>query len=448
MKIHLSDHFTFGRLIRYTLPSIITMIFTSIYGIVDGFFVSNFAGKEEFTAVNFIMPFIMILGGVGFMFGTGGGALIATTLGEGKRERANRIFSLIVYTAFSLGVVISVVGIALIRSVASFLGAEGELLENSVIYARIILAANPVFILQYVFQCLFSTAEKPKYGLYITVAAGAANIVLDVLFVGVLSQGLVGAALATVVSQCVGGFLPVIYFARKNSSLLRLGKTKIEGRVLLRACTNGSSEFLSNISTSVVSMVYNSQLLKYSGEDGVAAYGVLMYVCMIFMSVSIGFSVGCAPIVSYHYGAGNKDELRGLLKKSVVLLVASSAFMFVSAELLSRPLSLVFVSYDEGLLALTTGAFKIFSFSFLFSGFTVFVSSFFTALGNGFVSAAVSFSRTFVFQIAAVLLLPLVFAANGIWAASVAAEACALIVGALFLFANNKRYGYMKNRMH
>lgn len=442
MRIQLSDHFNYSKLLRYAFPSIIMLVFTSIYGVVDGFFVSNFVGKTPFSAVNFIMPFLMILGSVGFMFGTGGGALISQAMGEGKPEKANNLFSLIVYTSMVCGVILAVLGLIFIRPIAAALGASGQLLEDSVTYGRIILAAIPAYILQYEFQCLFSTAEKPALGLYVTIAAGFTNMILDALFVAVFSFGLEGAAAATAISQCVGGIIPLIYFARPNQSLLRLGKTAFDKGALAKTCINGSSELMSNISMSVVSMLYNAQLLKYAGEDGVAAYGVLMYVSLIFQAVFIGYSMGTAPITGYHYGAGNHPELKNLLRKSLVLIGVFAVIMFVSAFALARPLSLIFVSYDEELLNMTIHAFSIFSFSFLFSGYAIYASSFFTALGDGLTSAAISFLRTLVFQIAAVLILPLFFKLNGIWFSIVVAEVMALIVAVLFLRIKQKKYYY------
>lgn len=442
MNIQLSDHFTYKKLLRYTLPSIVMMVFTSIYGVVDGFFVSNFVGKTPFTAVNFIYPVLIILGCAGFMFGTGGGALIAKTMGEGGRERANSLFSLVIYAAAVCGVALEALGLALIRPAAAALGAQGQLLEDSVVYARVIMLALPAYILQYAFQCLFATAGKPALGLAVTIAAGCANMVLDALFVAVFKWGLVGAAAATAASQLVGGVLPLVYFARPNPSLLRLGKTQLDWRALGKVCTNGSSELLSNISMSVVSMLYNAQLLRYAGEDGVAAYGVLMYVSLVFQAVFIGYAVGTAPVIGYHYGAQDHGELRGLRQRSTVIIAVFAAAMFAAAQLLGRPLSLLFVGYDEELLALTAHAFTIFSFSFLLSGFAIFGSSFFTALNNGLVSAAIAFLRTLVFQVAAVLIFPLIWKVDGIWLSIVAAEAMAVAVVAAFLWGLRKKYRY------
>lgn len=440
--IQLSDHFTYKKLLRYTLPSVIMLVFTSIYGVVDGFFVSNFVGKTPFTAVNFIMPFLMILGSLGFMFGTGGGALIAKTLGEGDREKANKTFSLIVYISAAGGLVLAALGILFIRPFAVLLGAEGQLLEDSVTYGRIILLAIPAYILQYEFQCLFATAEKPTLGLFVTIAAGLTNMVLDALFVAVLPWGLEGAAAATAISQCVGGIIPLIYFSRPNTSLLKLGKTHMDLKALGKTCTNGSSELMSNISMSIVSMLYNVQLLKYAGEDGIAAYGVLMYVSLVFQAVFIGYSVGTAPVIAYHYGAQNHSELKGLLKKSLMIIASFAIVMFTAAYVLAKPLSQIFVGYDEGLLDLTVRAFSFFSFSFLFSGIAIFGSSFFTALNNGLVSAAISFMRTLVFQIAAVLIFPLIWDVDGIWLSIVAAEGMAVAVTVLFLRTQRKKYRY------
>lgn len=443
MKISLSDHFNVKKLLRFTLPSIIMMIVSSIYGVVDGFFVSNFVGKTPFAAVNFIMPFLMILGTVGFMFGTGGSALVAKTFGEGDKERANRIFSLLIYVSMILGVTIAALGIAFIRPVAHMLGARGEMLENCIIYSRVVLVGLPAFILQMEFQSFFVTAEKPSLGLYVTVGAGVTNMVLDFLFVGVFSFGLVGAAAATAISQMVGGFLPLLYFARKNTSILKLGKTHFDGKALLKTCTNGSSEFMSNISMSLVGMLYNIQLLSYAGEDGVAAYGVLMYVSMIFCGVFIGYSIGSAPIIGFHYGAGNHGELKGLLKRSVGIIAVLSVLMVGLSFLLSSPLSSLFVGYDEELLEITKHGFNIFSLSFLFMGMAIFGSGFFTALNDGLTSAAISFLRTLVFQIAAVLIFPLLWGIDGIWWSIVAAELAAVAVFVIFLFAKKNKYHYM-----
>ncbi len=440
--IQLSDHFTFRKLLQFTFPSMVMLAFTSVYIVVDGFFVSNFVGKTPFTAVNFIMPFLLILGCVGFMFGSGGGALIAKTMGEGNREKANRIFSLLVYISMGVGLLLGGLGIVFLRPIAVALGGTGQLLEDSITYGTIYLLATPAYVLQYEFQCLFITAEKPKLGLYATIAAGLTNIILDAVFVVGCSWGLVGAAAATALSQCVGGIIPLIYFGRKNSSLLRLTKTTFDGKALLKICLNGSSELLSNVSMSIVGILYNIQLLKYAGEDGIAAYGVLMYLNLIFQAVFFGYSIGTAPIISYHFGAQNFQELKGLLRKSIVMLSAFSFVMFVAAELLGRPLSILYVGYDQTLLDITLRAFLIYSFSFLFSGFSIFGSSFFTALNDGLISALLSVLRTLVFQIAAVLLLPLLWKLDGIWLSIVVAEALAVVATIICLLWKRKKYQY------
>ena len=440
--IQLSDHFNYRRLLRFTFPSIIMLVFTSIYGVVDGFFVSNYAGKTPFAAVNFIMPLLMILGCIGFMFGTGGGALIAIAMGEGRTKKANELFSLVVYVSTVCGVLFAVLGFLFLRPVALLMGAEGELLENCIIYGRIILLAIPFYVLQYEFQCLFATAGKPKLGLYVTVAAGITNIFLDALFVAGFRWGLEGAAAATSLSQFVGGVVPLIYFGRKNDSPLRLVKCGFDKKALGKICVNGSSELMSNISMSLVSMLYNVQLMKYAGEDGVAAYGVLMYVGMIFQAVFIGYSVGTAPVIGYHYGAQNHEELKGLLKKSVILVGAFAVLMFVSGQLFAGPLSRLFVGYDAELLELTMRAFRFFSFSFLFSGFAIFGSSFFTALGDVIVSAVISFLRTLVFQCLSVLIFPLFWQIDGIWCSIIAAEVLAVGVTVLFVIGKRGKYHY------
>ncbi len=438
--IQLSDSFNYRKLLQFTFPSIVMMIFTSIYGVVDGFFVSNFAGKTPFAAVNFIMPMLLILGCVGFMFGTGGSALISKTLGEGKSRKANELFSMLVYVSIILGILLAVLGFFLIRPVAVIMGAEGELLEDCLLYGKINLLALPFYILQYEFQCLFAAAEKPKLGLYITVASGITNMVLDGLFVAVFSWGLAGAAVATAFSQFVGGILPVFYFAGKNESRFQLVRFQFDGRALVKICTNGASELMSNISMSFVGMLYNIQLMKYAGENGVAAYGVLMYVSMVFQAVFLGYAVGMAPVVSYHYGAGNKKEVKNLLRRSILLIGSFSAAMCVMGELLGRPFSVLFVGYDGELLDLTAHAFAVFSLSFLFSGFAILGSSFFTALNDGLTSALISFLRTLVFEAAAIMIFPMIWGIDGIWWSVVVAEILAVLVTILFLVKKRKRY--------
>lgn len=444
MKIQLSDHFSYGRLLRFTAPSIAMMIFTSVYGVVDGFFVSNYAGKTPFAAVNLIMPFLMVIATVGFMFGTGGSALVAKSFGEGEPERANRNFSLFVYVSFALGVVLAVMGIVFIRPISIRLGAEGALLDNCVVYARIILAALPFYVLQLLFQSFFVTAEKPQLGLAVTVSAGLTNMVLDAVLVISLPQQykLAGAALATALSQVVGGTVPLFYFARKNSSILRLGRTSFDGRAILKACTNGSSEFMSNVSMNIVGMLYNTQLLKFAGENGVAAYGVMMYVSMIFSAAFIGYSIGTAPVVGYHDGARNFPELKSLLRKSLVVIGLFGVCMVASAELLSSRLARMFVGYDAALMELTVSGFQIFALSFIFMGFAIYGSSFFTALNDGLTSAAISFLRTLVFQVAAVLLLPTIWDIDGIWMSIVVAEFMAVVLTAAFLAIKRRKYHY------
>lgn len=442
MKIYLSDKFTYGKLLRFTAPSIIMMIFTSIYGVVDGFFVSNYVGKTPFAAVNFIYPFLMILGTVGFMFGTGGSAIVAKTLGENNEEKANRLFSFFVYISVALGAVIAVLAFIFIRPIAAALHAEGELLENCVLYGRIFILGLPMYVLQMEFQSFFVTAGKPGLGFLSTVAGGLTNMIFDALFIVVFKWGLAGAAAATVMGQCVGGIIPLAYFFRPNTSLLRLGKTNFDGAALLKATTNGSSELMSNISMSLVSMLYNIQLIKYAGEDGVSAYGVLMYVNLVFLAIFIGYSIGTAPVIGYHYGAKNPAEIGSILKKSFVIIGISSLAMLGFSEVMAGPLSRIFVGYDPALYEMTVHGFRIFSFQFLFAGVSIFASSFFTALSNGGVSAMISFLRTLVFQMAAILILPLIWKLDGIWISIVAAELVSFVVSLIYIAAKRKKYGY------
>lgn len=443
MKIKLSDHFTYSKLLRFVFPSIIMMVFTSIYGVVDGLFVSNFAGKTAFASINLVMPFVMILGGIGFMIGTGGTALVSKVLGEGKKEKANEIFTMMIIFTLLLGALLSVIGVISMPWVAKFLGATEEMMADCVLYGRIVTGFTVAFMLQNVFQSFLISAEKPKLGLLATVLAGITNMALDAIFIIVFKWGVAGAAIATGLSQCVGGIFPLIYFLRKNSSLLRLTKTKLEIKPILNACGNGSSELMSNISSSVVSMIYNFQLMKYVGEDGVSAYGVLMYVQFIFVAIYIGYSIGCAPITGYHFGARNHNELKNMLRKSSFLSAVSGVVLTILAIALSSPLAKIFVGYDKELYELTRHAFRLFAYSFLLAGFNIFTSSFFTALNNGAVSAAISFMRTLIFQTSSVLILPIFLGVDGIWWAITVAEFFAFILSLIFLFAKRKKYNYI-----
>lgn len=443
MKIGLAEHFNYKKLICFTIPTIIMMIFTSIYGVVDGLFISNVEGSDAFAAVNLIMPFVMVLGSIGFMIGTGGSALVSKTFGEGDNEKANRIFSMLIFFLVGAGIILSIVGITFLNPIAKLLGAKGEILTSSVLYGRVLLIALVPFLLQNAFQSFLVTAEKPGFGLIISIIAGVTNMVLDFLFIYVFRLGVVGAALATAISQFVGGIIPFIYFLRKNRSMLRLIKTKLDKKALFQSCGNGSSEMLTNISTSLVNMLYNMQLMKLVGADGVVAYGIIMYVGFIFSGTYLGYSVGIAPIVGYHYGAGNKDELKNLFKKSLILIITTSIIMTILAEILSKTLASIFVSYDANLLQMTTTAIRLFAISYIISGINIFASSFFTALNNGFVSALISFLRTLVFQIIMILVLPLILGLNGIWLAVVVAELLALIVSITCFIVNRKKYEYI-----
>lgn len=442
MNIQLSEHFTYKKLIQFTIPTIIMMIFTSIYGVVDGLFVSNCVGSDAFAGVNLIMPAIMILGSIGFMIGTGGSALVSKTIGEGNKEKANRYFSMLLYVVTIIGFIFTVIGLIVMESVAKLLGAEGNLVEICVTYGRTLIIALIPFMLQNCFQSFLIVAEKPRMGLIISIITGVLNMILDFLFIYVFKMGVFGAAVATGISQLIGGIVPLIYFIKKSETL-KLVKTKFELKPILQACANGSSEMVTNVSMSLVNMLYNLQLMKYAGSDGVVAYGIIMYVSFIFSGTYMGYSIGSAPIVGYHYGAKNKEELKSLLKKSLKLLTITSIVMTAIGELLAKPLASIFVSYDANLLDMTVNAIRIFSISYLISGINIFASSFFTALNNGVVSAAISFLRTLLFQIAMIFVLPLIWGLNGIWIAVVFAEVLALIVSITFLVVNRKKYQYI-----
>ena len=442
MQIQLSDHFTYKKLMRFVLPTVVMMIFTSIYSVVDGFFVSNFVGKTPFAAVNLIFPVLMIMGALGFMLGTGGSALVARLLGQQQPDKARQTFSLLTYVGVVLGILLAVLGIVWMRPIAVFLGAEGELVELCCIYARILLLALPGFMLQNMFQSFLITAERPRLGLAVTVIAGVANMVLDALFIAVLNMGIAGAAAATAISQMLGGVIPLVYFLLPNSSTLRLVRCRFDGKALLKALTNGASEFVTNISMSVVAVLYNFQLMHYAGEDGIAAYGVIMYVSFVFVAIFLGYAIGVSPLVGYHYGAENHSEMHNLFKKSMAFLTVSGLMLTLTAVALAGPLSRIFVGYDANLYALTTHAFRLYAVSFFFCGFGIFGSALFTALNNGAVSAAISFLRTLVFQSLSVLLLPMFWGIEGVWYAIIVAETASAALSLAFLLKGRQIYHY------
>ena len=443
MTIQLSEHFTYKKIFRFALPSIVMMVFTSIYGVVDGTFVSNFVGKTPFAAVNLVWPFLMILGVFGFMIGTGGSALVAKTLGENKKEDANRYFTMLITLVVILGVLLTIIGLIVLRPLSSALGASGQMLEDCVTYGRTLMIFNTAFMLQSVFQSLFITAEKPRLGLIMTVAAGLTNMVLDALFIAVFKWGLVGAALASGLSQCIGGILPLIYFlSSKNDTPLKFVKTKMEGKVLLKACVNGASELMTTVSSSLVSMLYNFQLMRLAGQNGIAAYGAVMYVEFAFIAVFIGYSIGTAPIVSYHYGSENHNEVKNMLQKSFKIMSVLGITMMVLAQILASPLAKVFVGYDKKLFDMTVHGFRLFSFYFILAGINIYASSFFTALNNGMISAIISFSRTLGFETLAVIILPIFLQLDGVWLAITVAEICAFVISISFLIAKKEKYHY------
>lgn len=442
LRIQLSDHFSYTKLLRYSLPSITMTVFISLYGIMDGLFVSNFAGKTPFAAISLILPFVFAMGSAGYMIGTGGAAVVAKTLGEKQPEKANQIFSMLISVTIITGLVLTVIGLLIIRPVAIAMGAAGDLLEDSVLYGSIMLSFQTAFMVQTVFQSLFPAAEKPKLGLALTVTSGMTDILLNALFIIVFGWGIVGAAVSTVIGQIIGSVVPILYFLRSNDSLLRLVKPTFDGKTILKTCTNGSSELVTALSSSVVGLLCNLQLMKFAGENGIAAYGVILYANYIFYAVFIGYSTGCAPIISYHYGAKNHFELKSLYRKSLIIIGAGSVLLTAVGIIFAAPIAGFFVGYDQELLKLSQRAFVLYSVSFLFCGFNIFGSAFFTALNNGAVSAAISFGRTLLFQVLAIMVLPLFIGIDGVWSAVVASELMALALAVFFFIREKGRYHY------
>lgn len=443
MAVQLSDHFTYRKLFAFVLPPIAMMLLTSVYTMADGLFVSHFVGKTAFAAVNFVFPVVILMAGLGSMFGTGGTALVAKTLGQRAEKRAKRYFTQIILLAGLLGVLMGVLGCIWLPEICRALGATPELLPDAVMYGRVMLAFLPCCILQWTFQSLLITAEKPKLAFWLSVAGGVTNIVLDAVFMAWCGWGVAGAAVATGISQVVAGLLPVLYFILPNSSLLRFRRTRLQPRPMLQACTNGASELVSSVSAAVVGMLYNYQLIRYFGEDGVAAYGVVMYVAFFFVALFIGYDMGSTPLLAYNHGAQNRAELRNLFRKSVVLVGTCGAVLAVAAVVFAHPVAVLFVGYSERLTVLTQHAFWVYGLSFALMGYNIFASGLFTAMNNGLVSAVISLLRTFVFQALAVLGLPLLFGMHGIWWSVSVAEVGALSVSLYLVWRYRKRYGYL-----
>lgn len=443
MTIQLSDHFTYQKLLQYTIPSIIMMILTSIYSIVDGLFVSNFVGKIPFASLNLMYPFITAISTIGFMMGAGGSAIVGITLGEGKKKKACQYFSMIIYVTALTGIIISIIAIIFMEDIAYLLGASEQMINYCTLYGRIMTAGLTAFILQVSFQSFCVTAQKPSLSLKLSIVAGLTNIILDYLFVVVFKWGLAGAAYATIMGQAVGAVVPFIYFYHKNDSLLQLTRTKFHGKILLKVCTNGSSELMTNISSAIVNILYNFQLMTLAGENGIAAYGVIMYVVFIFAAIYIGYSIGSAPIVSYHYGAKNSDELKNLVKKSILITGIVGIMMIILAEISAPTLVNFFVGYDRDLFEMTCHGFRLYAISFIVMGFNIWSSGFFTALGDGIISAILAFLRALVFQVIIILVLPLILGLSGVWLAIVIAEILAMLVTIYFLYKKKDKYHYI-----
>lgn len=442
MAIQLSDHFSYGRLLRFTGPTMGTMVFLSIYVMVDGLFVSNFVGKTSLAAVNLIWPFITLFGVLGMMIGSGGSALVGKLIGQRKTARANQVFSMLIWVDLVAGLVFGTIAFIGVPFIAQMLGANGELLQEATVYGRIVAVSIPFTMLQDAFQSFLVVAERPKMGFVVIASAGVANIALDALFIIVFGWGIAGAAIATLIGEVSGGVVPLIYFLCNKTSLLQLRRARPVGHVLRATCFNGLSEFISNISMSLVGLLYNYQLMIYIGSDGVAAFGVTMDVSFVFMAIFLGYCIGSSPLVSFNYGARNKRELSNLFRKSIIILIAMGIAMTVLAELIAPLFARLFVGYDAELMELTVYGLSLYKWAFLVMGINLFGSAFFTALNNGLVSGLLSGTRTLVFECAAVMLLPMFFGTNGIWAAMPVAEFISLALVVFSLVYLHRFYGY------
>lgn len=447
METHLNEHFTYKKIFKITIFPIIMMVFTSLYSIVDGIFISNFANESSFAAVNLVMPFIMIVGGIGFMMGTGGMALVGKLLGEGNKNKANQTFSLVVYSTIVIGLIVSAISFFLIEPIVKAMGninntTSEEMVKEAILYGRILISCQVFFMLQNLFQSFFLVAEKSKMGFIVTLVSGITNAILDALFIGLFRLGVVGAACATISGYLVASIFSILYFKLNKNLVINLGKTKFNAKIILRSAYNGLSEFVNSISMNVAAIIYNIQLLRLLGENGVSAYGIIMYVSFVFVAVFVGYSIGVSPVISYNYGSGNSSELKNVFKKSIIIMIITGAFMVLFSELTAKPFSHIFSNNNQELLELSTLAIRIYSTSYIFTGFSIFASSFFTALNNGTVSALISLFRTLIFQVAFVLLLPLIFGDNGIWLARPFTEVASLTLSITFIILNRKRYHY------
>ena len=448
MKIRLSDHFTFKKLLKAALAPMLMMVFTSLYTIVDGVCISNFCGKESFAGVNLIFPIIMIVGGLGFMLGTGGSALVGKLLGEKKDLEARQTFTMTIIFTILIGLTITIAGVLLIETLVYAMTsvATGDIsqkmIDEAILYGRLLMAGQVFFMLQNVFQSFFIVDEKPVLGFVFILIGGLTNIVLDILFIGVCKWGIIGAAAATICGYLSGSLGPIIYFLIRKNDYIHFERTKLKLKPLIKICFNGSSEFVNNISSSIVSIVFNMQLLHYFGEDGINAYGIIMYLAFVFTAIFLGYSSAVAPIESYNYGAQNNKELKNVLIKSLIITSILSVSMFIISFTLAEPFSFIFANGSDTLLKITTNGMRIYSIAFLFIGLSIYISTFFTALNNGLISALIAFLRTLVFQIVFVFVFPLFLGKYGIFFAILAAEIMSILLAITFLLIYKKKYRY------
>ena len=447
-SIHLSDHFTYKKILRFTIYPILMMLITSIYWIVDGFFISNYVGPSAFAGVNLIFPVVMIVACIGFMFGSGGAALVSKKLGEGDSDGANKTFSLITYVTLGTGLILSLIFFFLVRPIAmgfasiNQVEASEAMIDSAEVYGRIMVGGVFLYIMQGYFHSFFSVNEKSSLGFLFTLISGLTNMLLDYLLIGVFRAGVVGAACASLSGMFISAVGPFLYFRFGKNNLIKLGKPRWNLNEITQSIANGSSEFVSNVSGSIVTIVFNVQLLKYIGEVGVSAYGIIGYVCFVFFAIFIGYSIGIAPVIGYNYGAKNPVELTNVLRKSFVIISVSGVAMTLLSAGLADPITRIFSAGVGELHTLGVRAMRIFSICYLMAGFSMFGSSFFTALNNGLISALISFCRTLVFQLGSVFVLPLIVGVDGIWFSIIVAEFLSMVMTIIFISARRRKYGY------
>lgn len=441
MTNSIAQKFNVFTLLKFAFPTMVMMVFMSLYTIVDGIFVSRLVGSNALSAVNIVYPVISLLIACGIMLSTGGSAIVARQMGEKREQEARENFSMLAVVSVLTGIVILVLGLMFLEPICRILGGTPVLLEDCKIYLGVLLGFGPLTMLQMLFQTFFVTAGKPGLGLGLTLTGGVVNMVLDYVFMGPMQMGVLGAALATGLGQAIMAVAGVVYFLKVKGNLYFV-KPVFRGNILLQSCGNGSSEMVSNLSTAVVTFLFNITMLKLAGEDGVAAITIVLYGQFLFTALYLGFSMGVAPVVSFNYGNQNHAQLKRIYKICIGFILGSSVFILGIALLFSEPIVGIFTGEENHTYELAVEGFFQFSFNYLFAGINIFASALFTSLSNGKISAIISFCRTFVFITVSIVLLPRVMGITGVWLSVPLAELVTLFISITYLKGQKEVYHY------